>query len=81
MDEDAAGKAVVPLAEVLACLGLASDLATGVPMEHSLRRVLLATWLGEELGLSPEELQTTFYVALLGSLGCVDQRCREFPPT
>lgn len=64
-------QASVPLAEVLACLGLASDLATGVPMEHSLRRVLLATWLGEELGLTTDELSASFYVALLGSLGCV----------
>jgi HD-GYP domain-containing protein (c-di-GMP phosphodiesterase class II) len=71
MNQGAAEEATVPLAEVLACLGLASDLATGVPMEHSLRRVLLATWVGEELGLSPEELSTVFYVALLGSLGCV----------
>lgn len=72
MNQDASPEeGVIPLAEVLACLGLASDLATGVPMEHSLRRVLLATWLGEELGLSSDELHTSYYVALLGSLGCV----------
>jgi HD-GYP domain-containing protein (c-di-GMP phosphodiesterase class II) len=71
MNQNAAEEKGSSLAEVLACLGLASDLATGVPMEHSLRRVLLATWLGEELGLSAEQLSTTFYVALLGSLGCV----------
>lgn len=61
----------VRLAEVVASLALATDLATGQPLEHSLRRTLLAMWLGEELGLSAEDLSTTYYVALLGSVGCV----------
>ncbi len=39
-------------------------------MEHGLRRALLALWLGEDLGLSAEELQTAYYVALLGTVGC-----------
>ncbi len=61
----------VRLAEVIASLALATDLATGQPLEHGLRRTLLAIWLGEALGLDSENLSTTFYVALLGSVGCI----------
>src|SRR5215207_7400377 len=60
----------VRLAEVVAALSLATDLATGQPLEHGLRRALLAVWLGEDLGLSGEELSTAYYVALLGTVGC-----------
>lgn len=67
----AATQTEVRLAEVIGSLALATDLATGQPLEHGLRRTLLAVWLGEELGLDNEELSTTFYVALLGSVGCV----------
>jgi HD-GYP domain-containing protein (c-di-GMP phosphodiesterase class II) len=55
----------------VASLSLATDLAVGQPLEHGLRRTLLAIWLGEELGLEPEDLSTTYYVALLGSVGCI----------
>ncbi|MEX2552820.1 MAG: LuxR family transcriptional regulator, partial [Actinomycetota bacterium] len=58
------------LAEVVASLSLATDLATGQPLEHGLRRALLAVWLGQELGLRDEELSDVYYVALLGTVGC-----------
>ena len=58
------------LAEVVASLSLATDLAGGLPLEHGLRRSLLAVWLGEDLGLSAEELSDVYYVALLGTVGC-----------
>lgn len=60
----------VRLAEVIASLSLGTDLANGQPLEHGLRRTLLAVWLGQELGLGPEDLSSTFYVALLGTVGC-----------
>ena len=60
----------VRLAEVVASLSLATDLAGGLPLEHGLRRSLLAVWLGEDLGLSAEELSDVYYVALLGTVGC-----------
>jgi HD-GYP domain-containing protein (c-di-GMP phosphodiesterase class II) len=60
----------VRLAEVIAAVSLATDLATGQPLEHGLRRALLAVWLGEELGLGTEELNNVYYVALLGAVGC-----------
>ena len=55
----------VRLAEVIASLCIAADLAMGQPLEHGLRRALLAIWLGEELGLNDEELSDAYYVALL----------------
>ncbi|MPZ49606.1 MAG: HD domain-containing protein [Dehalococcoidia bacterium] len=61
----------VRMADVIASLALATDLAEGQPLEHSLRRTLLAVWLGEELGLSQRDLSDAYYVALLGSVGCV----------
>jgi HD-GYP domain-containing protein (c-di-GMP phosphodiesterase class II)/DNA-binding CsgD family transcriptional regulator len=60
----------VRLAEVVASLSLATDLAGGSPLEHGLRRCLLAVWLGEDLGLSADELSDVYYVALLGTVGC-----------
>ena len=60
----------VRLAEVVASLSLATDLAGGLPLEHGLRRSLLAVWLGEDLGLSPDQLSDVYYVALLGTVGC-----------
>ena len=61
----------IRLAEVVASLALATDLATGQPLESSLRRALLAVWLGEKLGFSEDDLSTIYYVALLGSVGCI----------
>jgi HD-GYP domain-containing protein (c-di-GMP phosphodiesterase class II) len=61
----------VRLAEVVASLTLATDLATGQPLEHGLRRTLLAIWLGEELGIPAADLSTAYYVALLGAVGCI----------
>jgi len=59
------------LAEVVGSLALATDLAVGLPLEHGLRRTLIAVWLGEELGLDAEQLSDIYYVALLGSVACV----------
>jgi len=60
----------VRLVELVASLCLATDLATGHPLEHGLRRTLLAVWLGEELGLTEQELSDAYYGALLGGIGC-----------
>jgi HD-GYP domain-containing protein (c-di-GMP phosphodiesterase class II) len=60
----------VRLAEIVGCLSLATGLCTGMPIDHGLRRSLLAVWLGEELGLDAADLSDTYYVALLGTVGC-----------
>jgi HD-GYP domain-containing protein (c-di-GMP phosphodiesterase class II) len=61
----------VRLVELLAALALATDLATGQPLEHSLRRTLIAGWLGSKSELVGDDVRDTLYVALLGSIGCV----------
>jgi len=58
------------LAELLAALSLATDLGMGQPLEQALRTCLIALDLGEQLGLSTEELSDVYYVALLRFLGC-----------
>lgn len=70
MNDRGAQGQTVRLAEVVGCLSLATDLATGQPLEHALRRALLAVWLGEELGLASAELSDVYYVALPGTVGC-----------
>lgn len=64
------GELPIRLADVVGSLSLATDLATGQPLEHGLRRSLIAVWLGEALGLPPADLSDVFYVSLLGSVGC-----------
>src|SRR5438309_10710795 len=54
----------------MAALSLATDLGMGQPVEQALRTCLLATALGERLGLGDEELSEVYYVALLRFLGC-----------
>lgn len=68
VDREATSRA--RLAEVIAALSLATDLGLGQPMDHSLRRCLLAVRLGEALGLSDRELVDVYYIALVCSVGC-----------
>ncbi|MGH2381366.1 MAG: HD domain-containing phosphohydrolase, partial [Candidatus Limnocylindria bacterium] len=70
MDGSTYASGRVRLAEIVGALSLTTDLATGWPIEHGLRRSLLAVWLGEELGLDAAELSDAYYVGLLGSVGC-----------
>jgi hypothetical protein len=64
----------VRLAELIAARSLASDLAIGEPMEHALRRCLIAVGLGRALGLGDEELTTVYDLALLRSIGCTAEQ-------
>src|SRR5688572_27273795 len=64
------GELPIRLAEVVGSLSLATDLATGQPLEHGLRRTLIAMRLGEALGLSARDLSDVYYVSVLGSVGC-----------
>jgi HD-GYP domain-containing protein (c-di-GMP phosphodiesterase class II) len=64
----------VRLAELIAALSLASDLAIGEPMEHALRRCLIAVLLGQTLGLPEGELTTVYDLALLRSIGCTAEQ-------
>jgi HD-GYP domain-containing protein (c-di-GMP phosphodiesterase class II)/DNA-binding CsgD family transcriptional regulator len=58
------------LAEVVAALSLATDLGTGQPLERALRTCLLASRMGEEMGLDAAERSSVYYVALLRFVGC-----------
>lgn len=51
-------------------LSLATDLAMGQPMESGLGTCLVATRLGETLGLDEDDLRDVYYLSLLQHIGC-----------
>jgi HD-GYP domain-containing protein (c-di-GMP phosphodiesterase class II) len=57
-------------AEMMAALSLATDIAMGHPLESGLRICRIATRLGEHMDLSADLLQRTYYLSLLGHIGC-----------
>jgi HD-GYP domain-containing protein (c-di-GMP phosphodiesterase class II) len=59
------------LAEIVGVLALATDLASGLQLEHGFRRTLIVLWLGERAGLGGQQMQDAYYVSMLGSAGCV----------
>lgn len=58
------------MAELLASLSLAIDLGVGQPMEWVLRSCLLAARVGDAIGLSEQDCQDAYYLALLRHVGC-----------
>ncbi len=60
----------VRLAELLGRLSLAFDIANEAPFGKAVRSVVLAVELGRLAGATNEELGDTFWVSLLGYLGC-----------
>jgi HD-GYP domain-containing protein (c-di-GMP phosphodiesterase class II) len=60
----------VALAEVVAALSLATDLAMGMPLETGLSVCRVAMGLADEAGLDDEERARVYYVALLRHVGC-----------
>jgi len=58
------------LAELLAAVSLATDLAHDVPAESALRDALLAVELARLAGWSDADLSDVFYLALLYHIGC-----------
>lgn len=59
------------LAELVAAFSLATDLGMGQPMEHVLRSWVIATRLGDHLGLQPADRAALYYVVTLAWVGCV----------
>ena len=53
------------LAELLAAFSLAMDLGLGQPMEHVLRSWLIASRLGEHVGLDREQRGSLYYLSLI----------------
>jgi HD-GYP domain-containing protein (c-di-GMP phosphodiesterase class II) len=60
----------VRAAEVIAALSLATDLGTGVPLEHGFQSTLFAMRLADRLGVDPETASQTYYACLLFYVGC-----------
>ena len=58
------------LAELLAAVSLATDLAHDVPPESALRDAVLAVELARLAGWSEPDLSDVFYLALLYHIGC-----------
>lgn len=58
------------LAELLASLSLATDLAHQVPAESALKDALLSVAFAGHLGLAGSDLSDVYYLALLYHLGC-----------
>ena len=56
--------------EVVATLSLATDLATGVPLEHGLHSAVIGRRLAECLGADAKTAAEAFYICLLFSIGC-----------
>jgi HD-GYP domain-containing protein (c-di-GMP phosphodiesterase class II) len=55
---------------LLGGLSLATDLGTGVPLEESLKRCVVATRLARAVGCSDAETDDVMYTSLLQHLGC-----------
>jgi HD-GYP domain-containing protein (c-di-GMP phosphodiesterase class II) len=58
------------LAELLAALSLATDLAHQVPAESALKDAMLSVAFARHLGLAEPDLSDVYYLALLYHLGC-----------
>jgi HD-GYP domain-containing protein (c-di-GMP phosphodiesterase class II) len=54
----------------MAALSLASDLGMGQPLEFALTSCVLATRMGEALGMPESELRDVYYFGLLRFIGC-----------
>jgi HD-GYP domain-containing protein (c-di-GMP phosphodiesterase class II) len=60
----------ITLPEVVGALSLATDLAMGEPLESGLAIAVRAVALGEDCGLSDDERDRVYWVALLRHVGC-----------
>ncbi len=59
------------LADLLAGLSRMADLGFGLPVGMGVRAAVVATRLGDQLGLSRDEVRACLYSALLHHVGCV----------
>jgi hypothetical protein len=60
----------VQLAEIMAALSTATNLAMGQPLEFAMASCVIGVRLGEALGYSDERLREIYYQALLRYIGC-----------
>jgi HD-GYP domain-containing protein (c-di-GMP phosphodiesterase class II) len=60
----------VRLVEVLGAMGLATDLAMGMPFEHSIRSTIITARLSKRAGLPEAERALAYYLCLMMFIGC-----------
>ncbi|MDP1857881.1 MAG: HD domain-containing phosphohydrolase [Gemmatimonadaceae bacterium] len=60
----------VSMSHVLSALSRALDLTEGQPLGHSIRACVIGMRLGQEVGLSDEQLEALYYALLLKDAGC-----------
>lgn len=69
-------------AELVAALGLATDLGIGLPLEHGFKTTLVAMRIAERLGVDPTTERQTYFGCLLFYGGCTadaEVQARLFP--
>ena len=64
------GTGGVRIAELVGTLSYAADLGLGQPMEHSMRRTVIALRLAELVGATQQERETTYYLGLMMNAYC-----------
>jgi len=60
----------VRLIEILGALGLATDLAMGMPLEHAIRSTIIAGRIAARADLTEEERARAYYLCLMMFIGC-----------
>jgi HD-GYP domain-containing protein (c-di-GMP phosphodiesterase class II) len=70
MPPNSSSTSAISLAEVMAALSLATDLGMGQPLEFALTACVLATRMGESLGMPTSDLRDVYYFGLLRFIGC-----------
>ncbi|HET6628040.1 MAG TPA: HD domain-containing phosphohydrolase [Nocardioidaceae bacterium] len=65
------GAGEVRLADVLGALSLAVDLGLGQPMGHVARATVVASRIGDRVGMSAAARSTLVHVAMMGWVGCI----------
>ena len=60
----------VRLAELMACLSVATDMGMGLPVDYALTTCLVGVRLGDALGFDAATLQDVYYETLLRYVGC-----------
>src|SRR5215469_13000100 len=76
MQQNQSGTSDPRLAELMAALSLATDLAMGQPLSYAQCVCILSMRIGEALGLSESELREVYYLALLRHIGCTAETYR-----
>jgi HD-GYP domain-containing protein (c-di-GMP phosphodiesterase class II) len=70
MDQGRPGDSSIRLAELVAALSVATDLAMSQPLEYALRSCIVAVRLADALGFDDNGLHAVYYQALLRYIGC-----------